>query len=74
VLHDGPIVAQGDIVVTEHREDWFWPSGEHADVRFCSVMEVRDGKVDRWWDYVDIGQLMSAAPSWWIEHVMQGCR
>jgi ketosteroid isomerase-like protein len=72
VLHDGPIVAQGDLVVTEHREEWFWHTGEHADVRFCSVMEVRDGKVDRWWDYVDIGQLMGAAPAWWVDHVMQG--
>ena len=72
VLHDGPIVADGDMVITEHSEEWFWPTGEHHLVRFCSVHEVRNGKVERWWDYVDIGQLTAAAPAWWIEHIMQG--
>jgi limonene-1,2-epoxide hydrolase len=72
VLHPGPIVAQGDLVVTEHREEWFWGTGEHADVRFCSVMEVRDGQVQRWWDYVDLSQLLGAAPQWWLDHIMAG--
>jgi limonene-1,2-epoxide hydrolase len=72
ILHDGEIIASGDTVITEHREEWFWHTGEHSNVRFCSVMEVRNGKVDRWWDYVDIGQLMGSAPAWWVEHVMQG--
>jgi limonene-1,2-epoxide hydrolase len=72
VLHDGPIIASGDTVVTEHREEWFWNTGEYANIRFCSVMEVRKGKVDRWWDYVDLGQIMNVAPTWWVEHVMQG--
>ena len=71
-LHPGPMVAEGDMVITEHAEEWFWETGEHHLVRFCSVHEVRDGKVERWWDYVDIGQLMAAAPQWWIEHIMQG--
>ena len=72
ILHDGPIIVQDDMVVTEHMEEWFWHTGEHAKVRFTSVMEVRDGKVDRWWDYVDIGQLLGAAPQWWHEHIMAG--
>ena len=71
-LHPGPMVAEGDMVITEHAEEWFWETGEHHLVRFCSVHEVRDGKVERWWDYVDIGQLMAAAPQWWIEHIIQG--
>lgn len=74
VLHPGTIVAQGNMVVTEHAEEWSWHTGEHHLVRFCSVMEVRDGQVDRWWDYVDLSQLLGAAPQWWIEHVMQGYR
>jgi limonene-1,2-epoxide hydrolase len=74
VLHPGPIVAEGDMVITEHREEWFWGTGEYANVRFCSVMEVRDGKVQRWWDYVDIGQLVGSAPAWWMEHVAKGYR
>ena len=72
VLHPGPMLAQGDMVVTEHSEEWFWHTGEHHLVRFCSVHEVRDGLVERWWDYVDLGQLMAAAPAWWIEHIMAG--
>lgn len=72
VLNPGPMLAQGDVVITEHSEDWYWTTGEHHLVRFCSVHEVRAGKVERWWDYVDLGQLMAAAPPAWIEHVMQG--
>lgn len=72
ILHDGPIIASGNTVITEHREEWFWNTGEYSNVRFCSVMELSDGKVDRWWDYVDIGQLMGTAPEWWVEHVMLG--
>lgn len=71
-LHDGPMIARDDMVVTEHVEEWFWHTGEHAVVRFTSVMEVRNGKVDRWWDYVDLGQLLNAAPAWWHEHIMAG--
>jgi len=72
ILHPGPMLAGGDLVMTEHSEEWFWETGEHHLVRFCSVHEVRNGLVERWWDYVDIGQLMAAAPAAWIEHVMQG--
>jgi ketosteroid isomerase-like protein len=72
VLRDGTIVAQGDMVITEHAEEWFWHTGESHLVRFCSVMEIREGKVQRWWDYVDLSQLLSAAPAWWLEHIMQG--
>jgi limonene-1,2-epoxide hydrolase len=39
---------------------------------FVSVMEVRAGKLVRWWDYWDMQTLMSAAPEWWVEHIMQG--
>ncbi|NLA37108.1 MAG: SnoaL-like domain-containing protein [Actinobacteria bacterium] len=71
-LHPGTIVASGDVVVTEHVEDWRWESGETASLRFCSVMEVRGGLVDRWWDYWDLGALMNAAPAWWVEQIAVG--
>ncbi|MFZ4518291.1 MAG: nuclear transport factor 2 family protein [Microthrixaceae bacterium] len=73
-LHPGPIVARGGTVITEHSEEWWWNTGEHALVRFCSVMEIRDGRVARWWDYLDMSQLLAAAPAWWMEHVMAGYR
>jgi limonene-1,2-epoxide hydrolase len=72
VLHDGPIVASGDMVVTEHSEEWTWATGEHVHLPFTSVMEVRDGKVDRWWDYFDLNTLMGAAPASWVESIAGG--
>jgi len=72
VLHDGNIVAQGDMVITEHTEEWFWHTGETVLLRFCSVMDISDGKVDRWWDYFDLAAIMNAAPAWWVEQIMVG--
>ncbi len=64
------IVADGDVVVTEHVEHWTWPTGEQASLPFVSVHEIRAGKLVRWWDYWDLGTLMGAAPAWWVEHIM----
>lgn len=72
VLHEGRITASGDSVITEHIEEWFWHTGESTKLRFCSVMEVRNGKVDRWWDYFDLAAIMNAAPEWWVTHIMAG--
>lgn len=71
-LHDGPIVAMGDHVVTEHAETWVWDDDHSVRLPFTSVMEVRDGKVARWWDYLDLSTLMNAAPAWWVEHIAPG--
>jgi len=65
------ITAEGDTVVTEHVEHWEWPSGERASLPFVSMMQLRDGKLVRWWDYWDLGTLMGAAPAWWVEHIME---
>jgi limonene-1,2-epoxide hydrolase len=66
------LVAEGDVVVTEHAETWHWHTGEQVTLPFVSVQEVRDGVIGRWWDYWDLQTLMNAAPAWWIEHIMQG--
>ncbi len=71
-LHDGPIVAMGDHVITEHAESWTWDDEHTVRLPFTSVMEVRDGQVARWWDYLDLSTLMNAAPSWWVEHIAAG--
>lgn len=71
-LHDGTITAEGPSVITEHSETWTWTTGESALLRFVSVIEVRDGAVDRWWDYFDLGALMNAAPAAWVEHISGG--
>jgi ketosteroid isomerase-like protein len=65
------LVAEGDTVVTEHVEIWDWPSGEHAELPFVSMHEVRDGRIVRWWDYWDMATLMNNAPAWWVEHIME---
>jgi limonene-1,2-epoxide hydrolase len=72
VLSPGPIVANPTMAVTEHSERWTWASGESVVLRFASVMEIRHGKVDRWWDYFDLSTLMNAAPTSWVEHIAVG--
>jgi limonene-1,2-epoxide hydrolase len=71
-LHDGNIAASGDFVITEHSETWTWEEGATVTLPFTSVMEVRHGKVDRWWDYLDLSTLMNAAPAWWVEAIAGG--
>jgi limonene-1,2-epoxide hydrolase len=66
------MVAEGDVVVTEHTETWRWHSGEEVTLPFVSVHEIRDGKILRWSDYWDLQTLLGGAPQWWIEHIMQG--
>ena len=70
--HVKHIVADGDVVITEHAEEWHWHTGEKVTLPFVSVHEVRDGKLTRWWDYWDMATLMNAAPQWWIAYVMSG--
>ena len=72
ILHDGTMVASGNMVITEHNEEWFWHTGERTLLRFASVMEISNGKVDRWWDYFDLAAIMNAAPAWWVEQIMVG--
>ena len=64
--------SQGPTVVTEHVERWTWESGESVVLPFVSVHQLQGDKVTRWWDYWDLGTLMSAAPAAWVEHIMVG--
>ncbi|HVT64405.1 MAG TPA: nuclear transport factor 2 family protein [Mycobacteriales bacterium] len=68
--YEGPIVAQGDLVVTEHREVWHWPTGETASLPFVSVMTVVDGVITVWKDYWDYNTLWQAAPESWHERLL----
>ena len=72
VPRPGKMVAEGDMVILEHSEEWHWGTGETVVLPFVSVFELRDGLIARWWDYWDLGTLMNAAPPWWIDHIMQG--
>jgi limonene-1,2-epoxide hydrolase len=68
------MVAEGDIVVTEHVEQWRFPTGEIIDHPFTSVMEASGGLIVRWHDYSHIGNLTDHAPAWWLEHISGGWR
>jgi limonene-1,2-epoxide hydrolase len=70
--HFKNMVADGDLVVTEHAEEWHWHTGESVLLPFVSVHELRDGQIIRWHDYWDLTTLMNAAPQWWVEHIMKG--
>jgi len=72
VPRPGKMVAEGDMVILEHSEEWHWHTGEFVVLPFVSVFEIRGDTIVRWWDYWDLGTLMNAAPQWWLDHIMQG--
>jgi ketosteroid isomerase-like protein len=65
------VVAEGDSVIVEHTETWHFETGEKIVNPFVTVHVVRDGKIELWRDYWDIGTLMAQAPKWWIERIAQ---
>ena len=66
------VVAEGDLVMTEHTERWIFHTGEVIDHSFVSVTQLRDGKIFRWHDYSNIPNITDNAPKWWLEHIMKG--
>ena len=69
VHHVHRVVADETTVVTEHTEDWCFADDHVVSLPFVSVQEIRAGRIARWSDYSNIDTLLSAAPSWWLEHV-----
>lgn len=71
--HPKHMVAEGNLVMFEHAEEWHWHTGESCLVRFVSVQEFDDdGRITRWHDYPDLQLLLASAPQWWMEHIMAG--
>ena len=70
VHHLHRMVVDETTVVTEHVEDWCFADDHVVALPFVSVQEIAGGKIARWSDYSNIDTLLSAAPSWWLEHVM----
>jgi limonene-1,2-epoxide hydrolase len=66
---EGPITTTGNVVMTEHREVWHWPTGETASLPFVSVMAVDGDVITLWKDYWDYNTLMNAAPAAWHERL-----
>ena len=69
VHHVHRVVADGDAVVTEHTEDWHFAPDHVVSLPFVSVQVLSGGRIALWRDYSNIDTLLSAAPSWWLEHV-----
>ena len=67
--YPGHIVAEGDLVFTEHVEHWQFHTGESFDHPFVSVIELRDGLITRWHDYSNLSNIMTNAPRWWLEQI-----
>ena len=64
------MIAEGDLVMTEHTERWHFHTGEVIDHSFVSVTQLRDGKIFRWQDYSNIPNITDNAPKWWLEHII----
>jgi len=65
------MIAEVDLVMTEHTERWLFHTGEVIDHSFVSVTQLRDGKICRWHDYSNIPNITEHAPAWWLEHIMK---
>ena len=64
------MIGEGDLVMTEHTEQWHFHTGEVIDHSFVSVTQLRDGKIFRWHDYSNIANITDNAPAWWLEHII----
>lgn len=72
---EGLVIAEGDVVITEHAEEWVFHTGERIVHPFASVMVFdTNGLIDRWWDYSNLPNLLDNAPAWWLEHIAAGYR
>ena len=63
--HLRAMAAEGDVVFTEHQEDWHFETGELVKLPFVSVQHVAEGRITLWKDYWDYSTLMNGAPAWW---------
>jgi limonene-1,2-epoxide hydrolase len=71
VHHLHRLVAEGGTVVTEHTEDWCFADDHVVSLPFVSIHEITpDGRIRLWRDYSNMDTLLSAAPGWWMEHVV----
>ncbi|MBL7490489.1 nuclear transport factor 2 family protein [Frankia sp. AgB1.9] len=66
------VVAEGNLVITEHEEHWGWPTGEKVTLPFVSVQRIEDGVIMLWRDYWDLNTLLAAAPPGWQKAMAAG--
>jgi len=65
------IASDSDVVFLDHTETWTFKSGETAGHTFCTMHEMKDGKVYRWSDYWDVNKFVGQFPEWFLEEMMK---
>jgi len=63
------IAAEDDVVFLDHTEKWTFKSGETAEHTFCTMHEMKDGKVSLWSDYWDVNKFVLQFPGWFLEEM-----
>jgi ketosteroid isomerase-like protein len=63
------IAADGDLVFIDHTEIWTFKSGEKAQHRFCTMHELRGGKIAKWSDFWDMARFAGQFPKWFVEEL-----
>ena len=66
------LVAGENVVITEHVEYWYWPSGEELTLPIVSVHEIHNGQITRWHDYWNLALMLTSAPPEWMAEVAAG--
>ena len=61
------VIADGDVVMTEHTELWTFKTGEKVALPFVSVQHLRGEVISLWRDYWDLGVLRTAPAGWQAE-------
>lgn len=63
------IAAEGDHVFLDHTEKWTFKTGETVEHRFCTMHEMRDGKIYRWSDFWDVNNFVGQFPEWFLQEM-----
>lgn len=63
------IASDGDVVFLDHTEAWVFKSGERVQHTFCTMHEMKDGKIAKWSDYWDVGGFVGQFPQWFLEEM-----
>ena len=63
------IAADGDVVFLDHTETWTFKTGEQVAHTFCTMHEMRDGKIVKWSDYWDVANFVGQFPKWFLEEM-----
>lgn len=63
------IAADGDVVFLDHTEKWVFKTGETCEHRFCTMHELKDGKIIKWSDFWDVNNFVGQFPEWFLKEM-----